>query len=189
MSASIPSTACSTCLRRRARRLLRPRRAVGLPAMLDKPAAFRRPPGLIAYLGALMGLSACWLAGLTASEVSAAETPRYYQVEVVVFAHPAGTSAELPPRPAAESLEPAGFTDSPGSRTSLDGPNDRGAVPDEAPRLPEGFRPPHEPLRLEAVAARLDTGGYDLLWHQGWVQPPDSRRGIDLPLLAALGQG
>jgi len=149
--------------------------------MLDKPAAFRRPHRLASCLGLLAGMSAVWLGGLTPHEAGAAETPRYYQVEVVVFAQPAGRSAELPPRPAAES---PGF---PADAGAL--PDDADALRDEAPRLPEGFQRAREPLRLAAVAARLDTGGYELLWHQGWVQPPVSRQGVKLPLLAALGQG
>jgi len=169
--------------------------------MLDKPAAFRRPHGPAWRLGLLAGLSAAWLAGLMADAAGAAETPRYYQVEVVVFGQPAGVSMELPPRPDTEMLEQPGSAGSPESAESAESQasllsrilpaaaDEPGAEPDEAPSLPEGFRPPREPLRLGAVAARLDTGGYDLLWHQGWVQPPTSRQGVDLPFLAALGQG
>ncbi|NGX16732.1 CsiV family protein [Wenzhouxiangella sp. XN24] len=173
--------------------------------MLDKPAAFRRPHRLASRLasrlalrlGLLAGLSAASAASLTADAADAAETPRYYQVEVVVFAQPAGGSVELPPRAEEppESPETSESADSAGSPAALlsrilpGAPDDAGALQDEAPSLPEGFQPPREPLRLAAVAARLDTGGYDLLWHQGWVQPPTSRQGIDLPLLAALGQG
>lgn len=152
--------------------------------MFDKPAEIRRPRRVASCLGLLGWLSGAWLGTLMAVDVQAEEPPRYYQVEVVVFAQPAGASVELPPRPAPD---PVTATD---SVTAPELPQAwEQEAQDEPPSLPEGFQPPREPLRLAAVAARLNTGGYRLLWHQGWVQPPTTRSGVDLPLLAALGQG
>lgn len=147
--------------------------------MFDKPAEIRRPHRLASWLGALGWLSGAWLGGLAVGVVHAEEIPSYYQVEVVVFAQPAGASVELPPRLAPPEPEPA-----PGDLLDLEP-----ASQDDGPSLPEGFQPAREPLRLAAVATRLNTGGYRLLWHQGWVQPPTIRQGVDLSLLAALGQG
>lgn len=112
-----------------------------------------------------------------------------YQVEVVIFAHPAGTSVEQPPlhRPALPGA--AEETEIP--PTFGDGLDDA-AWPDpdhDVPSLPEGFSVAAMPRQLDAVARRLNTGGYQLLWHQAWVQPPVERNGPDLSLLAALGQG
>jgi hypothetical protein len=39
------------------------------------------------------------------------------------------------------------------------------------------------------VAARLNTGGYRLLWHQAWVQPPLDGAAVELSPLATLGKG
>jgi hypothetical protein len=112
-----------------------------------------------------------------------------------VFAHPAGSSAERAPR--ADAVESAGDarplleTDAAGDEELLDlaamlpEPQDPGATA----ALPAGFLPPGNPLALRNVAARLNTGGYRLLWHQAWVQPATGRTAVDLELLAPLGQG
>lgn len=105
-----------------------------------------------------------------------------YQVEVVIFAQPPGTSAELPPLPGTEAEIPPALGDS----------LDDDAWPDAnhaEPSLPEGFTVAVMPRQLDAVARRLNTGGFQLLWHQAWIQPPAERDGAELSLLAALGQG
>jgi hypothetical protein len=109
--------------------------------------------------------------GLTGTPAFA-QHAQLYQVEVVIFSQPAGTSAERPPRPPLPAEGPAGPMTDP--TLSL---------------LPEGFSVPQLPRTLEAVARRLNTGGYRLLWHQAWIQPPLAREGPQLALLAALGQG
>jgi hypothetical protein len=135
------------------------------------------------------------LATALALAAPAAQAQRAYQVELVVFAHPAGSSAERAPFAAA--LESAGEarplleTDAAGDEEFLDlaallpEPQDPGVVA----ALPAGFLPPGNPLALRTVAARLNTGGYRLLWHQAWVQPATGRTAVDLELLAPLGQG
>lgn len=116
-----------------------------------------------------------------------------YQVEVVIFSQPTGTSLERPPLrqpqpqpPEAEStpqltLDP-GMEEAPGADASP-------TVEEGLPILPESLSIPTRPLQLAAVAARLNTGGYRLLWHQAWVQSPLSGVGLDLATLAALGRG
>lgn len=118
---------------------------------------------------------------------------RRYQVEVVVFAQPPGTSVERPPR---ESVEPTEST----GRAGLEGDLETGGetapteyIPAESAEpvspLDRGYTAPGAPLALANVAARLNTGGYRLLWHQAWVQPASDATAADLNVLAALGRG
>ena len=135
------------------------------------------------------------LAAALALAAPAAQAQRAYQVELVVFAHPAGSSAERAPHPAtvesAGDARPLLEADAEGDEEFLDlaamlpEPQDPGA----AATLPAGFLPPDNPLALRNVATRLNTGGYRLLWHQAWVQPATGRSAVDLDLLATLGQG
>ena len=109
--------------------------------------------------------------------------PQHYQVEVVIFLQPEGISAERPPLPA---MPPA-------DDLLLDADDERQDDPADAPPgeslLPPGFAPSRTDRSLDAVARALSRRGYDVLWHQAWVQPPAQRQGTDLALLAALGQG
>jgi len=135
------------------------------------------------------------LAAALALAAPAAQAQRAYQVELVVFAHPAGSSAERAPR--ADAMGSAGNAspllegDTEGDEELIDlaamlgEPQDPGAPA----MLPAGFQPPGNPLALRNVAARLNTGGYRLLWHQAWVQPATGRSNVDLELLATLGNG
>jgi len=135
------------------------------------------------------------LAGALALTAPAAQAQRAYQVELVVFAHPAGSSAERAPRAdaarSAGDARPLLDTDAAGDEELIDfaallsEPQDPGALA----VLPAGFQPPGSPLALRNVAARLNTGGYRLLWHQAWVQPATGRSAVDLDLLASLGKG
>jgi hypothetical protein len=130
--------------------------------------------------------------GLAAGQVGAQTGERRYQVEVVIFSQPAGTSVEqrpLQPAPQSEAdLEPrhgAEFdAETPGA--SMAGAAD---AADMAPLLPPGVAGPVAPRKLDAVARRLNTGGFTLLWHQAWVQPAIAGDGLELATLAALGQG
>jgi hypothetical protein len=119
--------------------------------------------------------------GLASGAADAQAQPRLYQVEVVIFSQPAGSSVErLPlPRATGPELRPENAPD-PDALTALGG---------MAPILPVGVSGPVAPRQLDAVARRLNTGGYRLLWHQAWVQPARGREGLDLATLAALGQG
>lgn len=135
------------------------------------------------------------LAAALALATPAAQAQRAYQVELVVFAHPAGSSAERAPR--ADAVESAGDArlllegEAEGDEELIDlnamvaEPQDPGAPA----VLPAGFLAPANPLELRNVAARLNTGGYRLLWHQAWVQPATGRSAVDLDLLATLGKG
>jgi hypothetical protein len=128
--------------------------------------------------------------GLAGTEALAQAAGRAYQVEIVIFAQPDG-SLEFPPR---QDLPPGGAPalPAPGSvALPADDPDaPPGAVAEEAaPLLPAGFSGARLPLALEAVAARLNRGGYQLLWHQAWVQPTVNRGVPELAVLAALGQG
>jgi hypothetical protein len=157
----------------------------------DTPAQWRRAcrAGLrvALVLGALLPL------GFAAEPAGAQTAERRYQVEVVIFLHPAGTSVEQPPRrraPTEEAEQQPPFGEpadpvppGPGYDLDTDGPEETGSL------LPEGFSAPAMPRRLDAVARRLNTGDYRLLWHQAWVQPPLDRLGPELAALAALGQG
>jgi hypothetical protein len=135
--------------------------------------------------------------GLTATPAFAQQAGQLYQVEVVIFSQPAGTSAERPPRqplPAEEPTTermPAPATEPSPEASAEAGPGaeDLAELDPTLSLLPEGFSVPKLPLILEAVARRLNTGGYRLLWHQAWIQPPLAREGPHLVLLAALGQG
>lgn len=123
-------------------------------------------------------------AGLAAQDAS----QRLYQVEVVIFAQPPGTSAERGPRKAPELFQTGGEAGLDAQDESLSGDSD---VEEPAPVSPlaRGYASPRAPLTLANVAARLNTGGYRLLWHQAWVQPASDATAADLGVLAALGQG
>jgi hypothetical protein len=124
--------------------------------------------------------------GLAATDALAQAPGRAYQVEVVIFAQPDG-SLEFPPR---QDVPPASPEPGSGALPADDPDAPPGAVAEEAaPLLPAGFSGARLPLSLEAVAARLNRGGYQLLWHQAWVQPAVSRGVPELAVLAALGQG
>jgi hypothetical protein len=135
------------------------------------------------------------LAAALALAAPAAQAQRAYQVELVVFAHPAGSSVERAPRadavePPASARrllegEPEGDEEFIDLTAMLAGPQD----PAAPAVLPAGFLAPANPLALRNVAARLNTGGYRLLWHQAWVQPATGRSNVDLELLATLGKG
>jgi hypothetical protein len=135
------------------------------------------------------------LAAALALAAPAAQAQRAYQVELVVFAHPAGSSAERAPR--ADAVESAGDAaplleaDAEGDEEFIDLTAMLAEPPGSGAEavLPAGFLPPGNPLVLRNVAARLNTGGYRLLWHQAWVQPATGRSAADLDLLATLGKG
>ena len=130
--------------------------------MSTRILAPRRTPARAALAAAL--LCAMALPGVAPAQE---KPPQYYQVEVVVFLQPAGISAERPPREAAEPPD----------------------APAEQQALPAEFAPPRLERTLDASARALSRRGYQVLWHQAWIQPPAQRRGTDLALLAALGQG
>ena len=130
--------------------------------------------------------------GVAAGQASAQTGERQYQVEVVIFSQPAGTSVEQRPLQQAPQVEPE---PEPAQGAALEAvgpvaPLAGAADPEEvAPFLPQGVSGPVAPRKLEAVARRLDTGGFTLLWHQAWVQPAVAGDGLELATLAALGQG
>lgn len=165
---------------------IRPRRVIRSIAL-----ARARSPRL-AWAGAV-GLGALLLAGSGEALAQAAAGERLYQVEVVVFAQPGGGSLEQPPlpRPPAEDPLPGPFD--PLATEEARQPEAGALSLDEASQieLPEGVSGPVLPQQLDAVARRLDSGGYRLLWHQSWVQPATERGGLSLslPVLAALGGG
>lgn len=157
--------------------------------MLDSPhfeSRQRRRPA--AWRTASLVAGAMLVAALPPCPVAAQDGgARLYQVEVVIFEQPAGTSVELPPRapPAIlqDDADPFSMEGTPGGLIEAVEP---------APatlELPAGFAGPGEPLKLANVAARMNSGGFRLLWHQAWIQPPTGGEGPALPLLAALGQG
>jgi hypothetical protein len=122
--------------------------------------------------------------GLAATDVFAQAAGRLYQVEVVIFSQPAG-SLEFPPRqapPLVDSRAPVP------DELAVDDP-DAPPIPEPSPVLPAGFSSARLPLSLGAAATRLNSGGYQLLWHQAWVQPAVNRGAPELAVLAALGQG
>lgn len=129
-------------------------------------------------------LRAIMLLGLLPAGGAVAEPAApLYQVEVVIFSQPAGSTLERFPRlHVPELADPTPDLESQQVETQT-----------EAERmdalLAEGFAGPANARRLNAVATRLNTGGYRLLWHQAWVQPALARGAIELPVLAALGQG
>lgn len=123
---------------------------------------------------------------LLAAGAAPAQQDTHYQVEVLVFLQPQGSSAELPPAPAAglQSGEPEALREDLAAE-----PDAQPAAGGPATGLPAGFVPPSEPLALTAAAEALRRRGYQPLWHQAWIQPPGDRDGVVLPVLAALGQG
>jgi hypothetical protein len=136
----------------------------------------------------IVALAAGFVASLAPLAVQA-QSGTHYQVEVVIFSQPEG-SAELRPLPRATSpassaagLEPRAPSGAGEGAAPPSGPGDA------ASWLPPGFTRARLPLALEPAAARLNRGGYQLLWHQAWVQAPTDRGPMELPLLAALGQG
>jgi hypothetical protein len=163
--------------------------------MRTEPVCLHRDPPVPcsaarrARLPVVVLLSPLLALGFPSGHAGAQRAGPLYQVEVVIFAQPSGTSVEQPPlhRPtlpdaAAQAETAPPFRDS----------RDDDAWPDAdhtAPSLPEGFSVAAMPRQLDAVARRLNTGGYQLLWHQAWIQPPVERDGSELSLLAALGQG
>lgn len=152
----------------------------GAPGCRARRAGLR-PLVLLCAIGSL---------GLGAAGAAAQSGAPLYQVEVVIFSQPGGTSAELPPagRTRPESQD-ADFES--GDDPDLADPaEDPFAGPGSTlPLLPESLATPALPPQLSAVAARLNSGGYRLLWHQGWVQAPVAGAALDLATLAALGQG
>jgi hypothetical protein len=169
---------------------------MGLIAMRIDPASIV-PRACIAGAARRIGLrSALLLLVLAAAfglrDVSAQTPPRLYQVEVVIFSQPAGTSVERPPRqpvPADETLAEDTFGPQRDERAETGTGADLAELDPALSILPEGFSVSQLPLMLGPVARRLNTGGYRLLWHQAWVQSPMTREGPELALLAALGQG
>lgn len=167
---------------------MRPGRIAALPARFTAPG-----PGLAAALAATrtaaLALLAMALAPGSALAQRAPPAERYYQVEVLVFAQPAGASVELPPRQPEEAL--AG---TPGDAAGEDHDDAGGELSDEMPGqvpggLPDSFGPPRAAGQLAAEARQLERNGYRVLWHQAWTQPPSTRDGVPLALLSALGQG
>jgi hypothetical protein len=159
---------------------------LSVPAGVPAKRARRRGLALaMAMLAGLAGLAA----GLSPVAVMA-QGATHYQVELVIFIQPEGSAERRPLPRSAPSLDAA---DPDPARDAAPGLEGDAALPSgtEAPGslLPEGFTRARLPLVLEAAAARLNRGGYQLLWHQAWVQPPTDRGAIQLPLLAALGQG
>jgi hypothetical protein len=146
-------------------------------ATRNAPAALRRLAQRPAPAAGLLVL-----VGLAGGPLYAEPDPRHYQVEVVVFAQPAGASVELPPR-------------QPAPRAPGEADTEREMLPDElvaeeddaAERLAPGFAPAAMPLELGRVAAAMNRGGYRLLWHQAWVQPALQGEAPPLDELAELG--
>jgi hypothetical protein len=137
----------------------------------------RRAHALIAGAAGLLAAMASPAAALAQDK-----PPQHYQVEVVIFLQPAGTSAERPPLPAMAAVNGILVE-------SEEAPDDRADASPGQSTLPPGFSAPRADRSLDAVAHTLSRRGYDVLWHQAWVQPPAQRQGTDLALLAALGQG
>ncbi len=140
---------------------------------------------LVAMLGLVLP------AGLAAQDSG----QRLYQVEVVIFAQPEGTSVERGPR---QSREPGEARQRAGLGAGLEdefetgdeeAPAEPAAAGNPVAPLDRGYTAPSAPLALANVAARLNTGGYRLLWHQAWVQPASDATAADLNVLAALGRG
>lgn len=141
----------------------------------------------ILRLAVILGFAAP--TGLAAQDAA----QRLYQVEVVIFAQPPGTSVEGPPR---ESVEATESGDRAGLESDLETGDETAAGEYRAAEsaepvspLDRGYTSPSVPLVLANVAARLNTGGYRLLWHQAWVQPASDATAADLNVLAALGRG
>lgn len=156
--------------------------------MLDCPHLKSRPRRRpAAWCMASLAAGAILVAAMPPRPAAAQDVgARLYQVEVVIFEQPSGTSVERPPR-AAPAL-PHDAVDRL-SREDVPGGLDEAAEPAATPELPAGFAGPRAPLKLANVAARVNSGGFRLLWHQAWIQPATAGAGPGLPLLAALGQG
>lgn len=143
--------------------------------------------------GAGSMLGALALAIAMTGDVGAQAPPRLYQVEVVIFQQPDGHSVELPPLPPASLLVPA--YGPAGEAMEAREPRPEPAQADDAPGtesgawLPKGVSAALADRQLGAVARRLGTGGYRLLWHQAWVQPGRAAENLPLQVLAALGGG
>jgi len=160
------------------------RRRATVPAAAGRPGVL---PGLVLSLSAGLALAPCAALGQRLPPEQ-----RYYQVEVLIFAQPAGASVELPPRqpPEIETTDGEGAVDIDSERDARLPPDERLPNPDSmSPLLPDGFGPPRAPVQLEEEAARLERNGYRVLWHQAWIQAPAARDGVPLALLSALGQG
>jgi hypothetical protein len=153
--------------------------------MSTRTLAPRRTPARAALAAAL--LCATSLPGLASAQE---KPPQYYQVEVVVFLQPAGISAERPPRQAAPAESAAAAAGDPlfGAQPPAAASEPADALVEEQ-GLPADFGPPQLERALDASARALSRRGYQVLWHQAWVQPPAQRGGTELALLAALGQG
>lgn len=139
---------------------------------------------ILPLLAALLG-AAAMPTGLAAQDAPA----RMYQVEVVIFTQPPGTSSERGPREAPELFETGGEAGLDAAAEEVPGSDGADEPPVAASPLARGYATPRAPLTLTNVAARLNTGGYRLLWHQAWVQPATDATPADLGVLAALGQG
>lgn len=151
------------------------------PRRAKRLARRAAPAGCLAAAAAMLLAPA--VAGAQAAE-------RAYQVELLVFSQPAGTSREHPPRPrsGAPDLEPGAFVLLPDAAAELRAAGSGEAAADSA-LPPPGFGPPVAPLSLAAVASQLARNGFRTLWHQAWIQGPGAREGPELGVLAALGQG
>ncbi len=142
-----------------------------------------------ASAGAAVAALACALL-LPALAAAQDRPPQLYQVEVVVFLQPAGISAERPPLPQVPETPDASaggsaFLPAPTAQETAEAAAERA----EQDTLPPDFTRPRLDRTLDAAARALSQRGYRVVWHQAWVQPPAQRRGTDLALLAALGQG
>lgn len=133
---------------------------------------------------------ACIALLLAASAPAQAQVPldrRHFQVELVVFEQPAG-SAELRPLDRRTEKQPGtGAEGEAGMPLEVELDEELRAAVGEV--LPAGYQGPVLPGQLNAVATRLNRGGYRLLWHQAWVQRPAEVAGTDLGTLAILGGG
>lgn len=155
----------------------------------SRPQRRRAPRGLATLVAGsiIASLAALPPGPATAQDAAQDDAPRLYQVEVVIFEQPSGASIERPPR-AAPATAPGAGSEPPGDAD----PSWLDAAPEamEATlQLPAGFAGPGAPLKLANVAARMNTGGFRLLWHHAWIQPALSGEGPELPLLATLGPG
>lgn len=166
-----------------------------MPTEQDRIAPFRQAPargtGRAGFR--MAALAAVVLSiGFTAGQAGAQTGGRHYQIEVVIFSQPAGSSVEQrPPQRAPRAEAEPGFArEAAAEAGSPVAPMAGAAIADDAALfLPQGVSGPVAPRKLEAVARRLNTGGFTLLWHQAWVQPAVAGDGLDLATLAALGRG
>lgn len=127
----------------------------------------------------------------------AQEMPPLFQVEIVIFEQPEGRSSELPPLPP-EQDPMQEYLQRWQNGDPVTDPDEDAVEPaapeaaEEQDALPEHVHRAVIEQELEAVATRLNRGGYRLLWHQAWVQPAVSwtdGAALSLPTLAALGGG